>query len=195
MFLLRSITIACAAMVLSVLAACETPPPELTFPELTYAHLGQMRLQVGTVNVHSKYRSPMQAPNVEHLFPVSPERALRQWAADRLMAGGYEGEAHFVIIDARVVETPLTKDTTFTGTFTKQQSERYEATVEAVLELGAERGRANARARASRSMTVREDDSLNDREKKWFRLIEDLMSDFDREMERQIKTHLVNWLM
>ena len=194
MGILRTKAIAALAVLVVALTACETPPPVLSFPELTYGHLGQIHLRVGAMDVVSEYRSPMAEPHVEHLFPVSPERALRQWAADRLKPEGAEGVARFVITDARVTKTVLKKDETLTGKFTKQQTERYEAVMEAALEIQTGQGRGRGAARVSRSVTVREDASLNDREQMWFDLIEDVMNDFNGEMDKQIRQHLVNWL-
>lgn len=194
MGILRTKAIAALAVLVVALTACETPPPVLSFPELTYSHLGQMRLDVGAMDVVSEYRSPMAKPHVEHQFPVSPEKALRRWAADRLKPEGAEGTARFVIIDAPVTETVLKKDESFKGTFTTQQTERYEAVLEAALEIETVRGRGRAAARVSRSITVPEDASLNDREQEWFKLVEAVMNDFNGEMDRQIRQHLVNWL-
>ncbi len=192
---LRSKAITVLAVLVVALTACETPPPVLSFPELTYGHLGRIRLDVATLDVVSEYRSPMAKPHVEHLFPVPPEKALRQWAADRLKPEGLEGTARFVITDARVTETDLKKDRTLKGKFTIQQTERYRAVIEATLEIETAQGRGRAATRVSRSITVPEDASLNDREQEWFKLIEAVMTDFNGEMDRQIRRHLVNWLM
>ena len=177
------------------LAACETPPPTVTYADLTYSHLGQMRLNVASIEVVSEYSSSMAKPNVEHMFPTPPEKALRQWAADRLEATGLEGVARFVITDAAVIETPLKKDDSLKGKFTKQQSERYEARVAARLEIETAQGKGLSEARNMHSITVREDASLNEREREWFRLTEKAMNGFDAEMEKQIRRYLVNWLM
>ena len=61
------------------LAACETTPPPPKLPELTFTHLGPLKLNVARIDIVSKYRSPLRAPNVEHLFPTPPQKALRTW--------------------------------------------------------------------------------------------------------------------
>ena len=66
-----------------LLAACETPAPGQKLPDLTYAHLGVMTLNVASLEVVSDYRAPLKTPNVEHLFPTPPDRALKRWARDR----------------------------------------------------------------------------------------------------------------
>ena len=177
---------AAAGMVL--LAACETPAPAGKLPELTFDHLPQIRLPVQRVETVVRYVQPMRAPNVEHLFPAPPLRAMERWAQQRLKADGGAQIARLVIIDASVKETKLPRDTSMRGAFTKQQTERYDARVEAILEIeggvGTSKGAANANA--SRWITVREDASLNERERVKFDLIEALMKDFDAEFEKSI---------
>ena len=118
-----------------LLAACETPPPAHKFPNLTFAHLGALNLNVATLEVVSDYRAPLKKPNVEHLFPAPPERTLKRWARDRLKAAGEGGSARFVISRAAVTETPLMMKTGLTGAFTTDQAERYDAVIEATLEI------------------------------------------------------------
>lgn len=177
-------------------AACATTPPPTKFPDLTYAHLPSINMAVSAVQVDSRYRSPMAPPHVEHLLPTSPSKALTQWAQDRLKGVGGNEVVRFVILDASVTETPLPRDTSFKGHFTKEQSERYDASIEAVVEIVDRNGvvRANASARVKRSTTVREDASLNERDKVKFGLVEALMLDFNAEIEKNIRQYLVNWL-
>ena len=180
-----------------LLAACETPAPAQKFPDLTFVHLGALNLNVASVEVVSDYRAPLKKPNVEHLFPAPPDHALKRWARDRLKAGGERGLARFVIAQAAVTETPLKMKTGLTGAFTTDQAERYDAVIEATLEIfGADGIRKGfASARVTRSRTVAEDISLNDREKMWFGLTEALMKNFNTEMENNIRSHLGGHLL
>ncbi len=179
------------------LAACETPVVTQTLPELTYGHLSTFTLDVADIAVTAKYVPPMQAPNVDHLFPTPPGKALRRWAADRVRAGGRRGRARFVILDAAVTETALKLDKSFTGAFTKQQSERYDATVEVSLEILDDKGfrKGFANARVMRSRTLGEDATINDRERMWFDLTDALMRDFNAELEKNIRQYLGGYLL
>jgi len=181
----------------AALAACETPVEVEKFPELTYSHLPPFRLNVLTVDIKSDYRPPMAAPNVDHLFPTPPKKALERWAKDRLKAEGQTGSARFTIIDASIIETVLPRDKGLTGALTKQQAFRYDATVEASLEIMDAKGfrKAFATARVKRSRTVREDATLNDRDRIWFVLVESLMKDFNAEMEKNIRQYMQGYLM
>ena len=72
-----------------------------------------------------------------------------------------------------------------------------EAVVEASLEILDARGfrKGFASARVSRSRTVREDATLNQREAAWFAMTEALLNDFDKELEKNIRQYLLGFLL
>lgn len=175
------------------LAACETPVQMQKLPDLTFAHLTPIKLDVARIDVVVRYQPPLRAPNVDHLFPTSPSAALKQWVKDRLRAVGDSGTARLVIVNANAVESALTQKSGLTATFTKQQSQRYDATVEARLEISSSLGQGRTSAHATRFTTVREDITINKRERIWFDLTEALVRDFDAAMEKNMRQHLSRW--
>jgi len=175
-------------------AGCETPVQMQKLPELTFAHLQPMKLDVARIEVVSEYRSPLRAPNVEHLFPTPPLKAMKRWAKDRLRAVGRSGVAKLILTKASAIETALPTQTGLKATFTKQQSQRYDLTVEARLEVSSPNRQGTTTAHATRFSTVREDASINVREKIWFDLTEALVHDFDKAMEKNMRQHLRGWL-
>ena len=185
-----------AGLVALALAACETPPPVQRLPELTYGHLDRLNLDAAALEVVSEYGPLMEAPHVDHLFPTPPLTALERWAADRLEAVGRSGIARFVIKDARATATPLAIDEGLAGAFKKEQSVRYEASIEALLEIVDDRGfrKGFASARVSRTRTLAEDATLNERDKVWFELTEAMMQDFNAEMEKNVRQFLGGFL-
>jgi hypothetical protein len=184
------------ALVISSLASCQATAPTLVFPELTFQHMKSLSLDVAKLETMSSYTPPMSAPNVDHLFHTSPAGVLGRWAEDRLRAVGKNGFARFTIIEASVTETQLDMKKGIIGAFTKDQSERYDAVLEAKLEIFDDSGLSIgfARAKATRSVTVREDSSVNQREQAWFRLTEELVIDIDAELEKNISMYLSRWL-
>lgn len=174
------------------LAACESPPPRPTFPDIRFTSEPPIRLAVGGVDVQSNFRPSFQAPHIEHLLPVPPARAMENWAHDRLVAGGGNVRARFVINDASVVGVELKKtEEGITGAFTKEPSERYDATVAATLQIVDDHGLPvrTVSVKASRSQSVLEGITPNDREKTWYDLITRLMADFDQQMSREISAN------
>ena len=185
-----------AMLAVFVLVGCQAVIPAQRLPELTYAHLQPLNLKVGSVELIMDYQPPLAAPNVDHLFPVTPSEALQRWNEDRLKSVGGTPVARLVDTDASVVETTLALKKGLGGVFTKEQSERYEARIEATLKIqdaaGATIGFATTNVK--RSVTIREDANINDRELAWFKLIEALMTDFNAEMEKNIRRHLADWM-
>jgi len=190
---LLSMTAACALL---ALAGCETPVNVQNLPDITFAHLAPIPMNVASVQVENRFHPPLALPHVEHRIPVAPAKALTQWAKDRIKPVGTSGTAKLIIEDAGVTETKLERDESLKGTFTKQQSHRYDLAVRASLVMldaaGAERGVSEARS--SRSITVREDLSLNDWEKTLFETTDHLLTDFNTEMESNIRRHLADWI-
>jgi hypothetical protein len=184
------------ALVIFSLASCQATAPTLVFPELTFQHMKSLSLNVAKLETMSSYKPPMSAPNVDHLFHTSPAGALGRWAEDRLRAVGKNGFARFTIIEASVTETPLDMKKGIIGAFTKDQSERYDAVLEAKLEIfdDSDLSVGFARAKVTRSVTVREDSSVNQREQAWFHLTEELVRDIDAELQKNISMYLSRWL-
>ena len=176
------------------LAACETPVSIQKLPELTYGHLPPLKLNVAKIEIVVQYQPPLKEPNVEHLFPTPPLKALRRWASDRLRAVGRSGKARLFITDASAIETSLRKKTGVIATFTKQQSDRYDLTVDAVLEVSDGRRGGRVSARVTRFSTLREDITINERDRAWFDMTEALIKDFDAEIEKNIRQVLADWV-
>jgi hypothetical protein len=194
---LKSISVVLGLFLGGALAGCQTAPPLVSFPEITFSHLAPLHLAAATVEVRNRYASPLAHPNVEHRMPVSPEKAVRRWSADRLRASGRSGTVRVIISDSSVKGETLQKTPGIKGIFTTEQAVRYNASVEASVELLDERGRRRAvsQSRVRRSVTTPENASINDRDKIWFTLVEDLMKDFNAEMERNIRQYMSGYLL
>lgn len=189
---LRTVSILFTLLVPLLGAGCSTPPPDSGFPELTYAHMRPLTLNVQRVEVETRYIPPMKAPNVEHTAPVTPYAALRRWAEDRLKAQGGNNIGHLLILDASIREVTLPVEGGLKGFFTTQQSSRYDGRAAVRLEIRGPAGRQYGfvTARAERSLTVPEDASLADRERILFALTEDLVTDIDQRLEAEARRHL-----
>lgn len=191
---LRATAIA-VALALPV-AACETPVPAPVFAQLTYAHLGAINLDVAKVEVVDQYVPPLKHPNVEHEFPITPAAAARRWAADRIKAVGLGRTARVLVRSAAVRVKPLAKSQGLRGLFTAEESERYDGELAMTIEIRSERGfrEAFAEARATRSRTVLENISLNQRTQVYFEMTEGLMIDLNAELEKNIRRHLARFV-
>ncbi|HUK60533.1 MAG TPA: hypothetical protein VLV50_14990 [Stellaceae bacterium] len=186
------------ALILAValgLAACSSPPPRPTYPDIRFTDEPPLRLAIASVEVHEDYQMPFKEPNVEHLFPVPPSRALENWAHDRLRATGNNGTAIFSIRVASVVETELPVNQGVTGVFTTQASERYDLTITAALTI-MENGLAvhTANVTTTRSQSLLQGITPNDRDKAWYEMTKTAMADFDKQMESEMRNTFGDYL-
>lgn len=181
---------------LLVLAGCNTPPPVAKFPDITYAHMAPIQLDVKRIEVVWAYSPPYAPPNVDHLFPTPPGKAAERWAHDRLKAVGKEGYARFIIRDASVVETNLRKTGGIAGALTTDQAFRYDGVIDVELQLQDDLGQRDGRvtARATMSQTAPEDATINQTEQIWFDMTEAMMKQINAQLETAILTHLQPFL-
>lgn len=180
-----------------LLAGCESTPPTPYHAELSFSHLGRIRLDVARVEVATRYVPPLTSPNVEHRAPVPPYTAMRRWAGQRLKAAGRRYSANLVILDASIKGVPVGVKGGMKNIFTREQSTRYDGRVAVLLEIldGGGRQLAFVTARASRSATVAEGASIVAREKVWFALTEDMLGELDRRLEREIRRHFRDYIV
>ncbi len=187
----------CLLLLAGPIAACDTPPSREPFPKLTYGYLPPYRLAVAKVEIVDAYRPPLAAPNVEQSFPVSPSATAAQWGRDRLVAVGGINRAVYTVLRGDAIETHLEPaDSGMFSDFTVQQTERYDLTIAVRLQIVDSAGRVTASvdAKATRSLTVAEDATLNDRERAWFALTEQTMKDLNATLERSLPQYLRSYL-
>jgi hypothetical protein len=177
---------------LALLSACDTPPERHTFPTLTFQDRPQIRLDVAQVEIYQAYQAPGTAPHVDHLFPQKPVDVAAAWGRDVLLAVGERGLATYTILDATATQTALQRSTGMTQMFKTEQSDRYDLHIAVKLELGNPLLNATgiATASASRSQTVAENATLNQREAVWFQMTESAMRELDQKLEAAIRDKL-----
>jgi hypothetical protein len=194
--LVRASRLMLALVAMVALSACETKPPTQKLAEISFANKRPISLNVGQLEIVPEYQSPAARPNVEHLMPTSPEAATVRWAQDRLRPVGRSGSARVLIKDARVVEITLKTDKSFTGMFKEEQAERYDAVLDVAIQILDERHLpvADVLARATRSRTVPEGISLNERDRILHEVTESLIRDIDSQMDGLIRSYLSRWV-
>ena len=193
---LKKLSATCVALVLQAVVGCANDAQKTGFPQISFAHLQPISLNVARVEVENRYVPPATRPNVEHEFPVSPAASALNWGRDRLRAVGSSGVARVIVRRASVVEVPLQKSTGMKGLFTRDQSERYDAVIGMMVEVRDQTGkvRVTAESIAKRSESVSENISLSEREKVWFRMTEAMMVDLNTSLENQVRIHMKDWI-
>lgn len=178
------------------LNACSAPPPHPEYPDIHFTNQTPIGLGVNTISLREDYTPSSTPPHVETQFPVTPMHALENWAHDRLSATGGPDRAVVDITDASVTETNLPRTQGMQGWFTTDQSERYDMTVQATINIIDSSGLVvrTATAHASRSQSVAENISPDQREQTWYDMTKDIMAQFDRQMENEIRTHFTGFV-
>ena len=191
------VVLLCLAVSGLALSACTTPPPVRKVDRISYSEKPPIRLDVREIEIQRAYQPPNAAPNVDHLFPVPPGVGAQLWAADRLKAAGPLRRARFIVREAPVIEIPLERSSGLTGTFTIEQSERYEARLVAELQILSEHGAVEAwvTAEVSHFRTVPENVTLNERAQVWHEMTQTLLDEMDRQLDAAIKEGLYAYLL
>ena len=194
--LLSNVKLLClVSFLFCTLLSCKTSNIESTTPELTFSHLPDIRINVAKISVLNEYKMPFKKPNVEHVAPVSPGASVERWVSDILVPVGDKLDAQFIIKSGSIIESELKTQKGLKGVFAIEQSKRYTAIVDARLEIfDGSRRLATINAKAKRSHTLREDATPNLKTNLLFNLVENLMATFDRELRRQVDSHLQNYI-
>ena len=194
--LLSNVKLLClVSFLFCTLLSCKTSNIESTTPELTFSHLPDIRINVAKISVLNEYKMPFKQPNVEHVAPISPGASVERWVSDILIPVGDKLDAQFIIKSGSIIESELKTQKGLKGIFAIEQSKRYTAIVDARLEIfDGSRRLATINAKAERSHTLREDATPNLKTNLLFNLVENLMATFDRELRRQVDSHLQNYI-
>lgn len=175
----------CAAF----LTACGgTPPPEpaVETPRLTFKHRPPIGLDVQTIDIQQPFVSSGRAPNVEHRLANTPAMVAERWALDRLQARGTAGFARYSILDASITETALKTDKTLGSIFKTEVDTRYDGRLEIRLDVENPGGNGFAVGIVTRTQTVPEDLTLNERDQLLIQFVEDMGRDLDARMNDEI---------
>lgn len=196
MIRMRHVITALTLMIVVILAGCAKAPPVPTYPEITFQHLNPIMLNVSEIKIVNEFRPTLKAPNVEHELPVKIDQSVRNWVRDRLQAAGNSGAVATVTIkDASAVEERLEKQGGIKGVVTTSQSELYKFHVLVEVKVSEISGASGfVTAEATRTKSVPEGITLNQREQTFYTQVDALMQGFDVEMEKNIRSFLGNYI-
>ncbi len=190
--LLRTTLIGALLAAGTLLSACNTPPDRQHFPEITFQHLPPIKLDVAQVEIVSNYRAADHADDNAADYPEAPETLAAEWARDRLQAVGQRGQATYTIIEARAVRVPLPRSSGMNAALKTEQSDRFDLSITVKLEAGNPlSGKSGTLTETvTRSQTVPENMTLNQREVVLFNLLDAAMKDLNARMEASIPQYL-----
>lgn len=186
---------ACFAAALAsilLLSACDTPPQRQHFPEITFQHLPPFTLDVAQIEIVNAYRAADHSDDNFADYPQSPENIAVNWGRDRLQAAGQGGQATYTILEARAVRVPLPRSSGLNAALKTEQSDRFDLSITVKLEAnsGLSGKSGTVTETVTRSQTVVENMTLNQREAILFQLLDAAMKDLNTRLESSIPQYL-----
>jgi hypothetical protein len=181
---------------LILLAACETAPAGYVPDPIAYT-TPPVRLNVAEIKIVENYRAPLRAPNVEQDFPVPPAVAVKQWVGSQLEAAGTTGVLEVAINDASVKEVSLPKTKGLKGLFTDDQDTRYDASLRVTFRLYDGVDAMSAAAgdiNITRSHTINEKATIDDRLKMAHGMTKDMMATFNQQANERFHQYFSAYL-
>jgi len=189
---LRARFAAIAVLAVTALAAtaCAPSRPQTALPEIGFAQLGEIPVNVAQIDVVNEYVAPMAVPNVEHFAPTTPVNAVRRWVDHRLRRTGTDGRLRVVILDGRIEEMSLPRTEGVRGLVAQDQTERYNGRIAVRLEAEKGGNAATYETQVERSRTIGEGATLADREKLMHELVQRMMEDLNARLEEGFRSAL-----
>lgn len=178
---------------LALLASCGPPPDVPKYPDIRFSG-PPILLEANQVEI----RTLAQLSDADHAYPVPPAQAAQNWARDRLRASGRgSGPARYSINNASATIKDLPIQGGISGTFTDQVSQQYDVALDVTLEILDPRGMAvrTVHVTVSRSQSVLQSATPNDRDKVRYELVKALMTAFDQQIEQQIRDNFGLYLI
>jgi hypothetical protein len=175
-----------------LLSACTTVPEGP--PPLDYGKLDKINLDIKDLSfVDRGIDQTPAAPVVTEQFTPTIAEAIHSWASARLQAVGTQGSAAFVVKNAYVVEEgiPSAND----SWFERGQTRKYTGHAEIGFDARGNEGYALATANASRSVTLPDDPSDDEKRDAYRALLNGLMQDLNNYLEASIRDHMKDFII
>jgi hypothetical protein len=178
---------------LALLSSCGPPPDVPKYPDIRFTGEPPILIEANQIAVQTLY----QPAAADQTYPVPPLQAVQNWARDRLRASGRGGPARFTIGNASATVKDFSVKGGVSGTFTDQISQQYDVALDVTLEILDTHGLSirSVHVTASRSQSVLQSATPNDRDQARYDLVKALMADFDRQIEQQIRDNFGLYLL
>lgn len=166
------------ALMLSLgMTACSGGTADEAFPPIDYSYLSPIHLNVASIDVQDE--APAAPDSLSAKAPIAPDQALKNMAAQRLVASGTSGKADFIIKQAYLNRAG---DNAVTGAMDVQLN---------VADAGNQHT-GFVHARITRKLDAGDRDPTSRRE--LYTFTNQMMQDMNVELEFQIRKKLLSWM-
>lgn len=186
------------ALTALALAACQDAPAGHSVQAIHFGSKPPVRLNVAQITITETYRAPLAAPNVDHTLPTPPIMAIKQWAGQRLVAGGAQGSLEVNIEDASVKESKLPLKDGVKGFFTDEQEARFDGHIRISLRLydGVNTiSVAQGDVDVTRFRTINEKATVAQREEALNGMVQEMILQMDSEAEMRLRQYFGRFII
>lgn len=194
----KILSLALGIVALLAASGCQEAVTPAAPAPISFGDQPPLRLNVAEIRIIESFQPTLRAPYAEHIFPTPPAMAVKQWAGQRLIAAGSQGALEITLEDASVKETALATPDGVKGFFTDSQSERYDAHIRVTLRLydGVQTiSIAEGTVDVSHMRTVNEKATVAQREQIFQEIVQQMMTQFDREAELRLRQYFSAYLL
>lgn len=174
-----------AGVVIFGLSGCSLAPESYQEPRLTFEHLQEpLQIDVRSTTVENQYKTPLIDGHMEYRFVNDPVVTLTKLIQKRIEPTGNHNFLSFKIEEASMKEKEIGTDDGFFSLFNIQNANEYEGRIVVLMELLDDNSQSimGHRITVKRRTTIPNDASLIERQKTGFKMLENLMGDFDTKM-------------
>jgi len=167
-----------------MLSGCLTSNVTNEWPDIAYGKSPAVRVNAARLDIQDAYRAPMGAPNVDHLFKVTPSMAAQTLASRQVIPVGGQNVMRVIVEDASVRRSTLPPKEGVLGLLPTEPDEQFDARVALRFELADEAapdivtGRASVVATRQRTLTGGA--TLAQREKAYHDIVQALVDDLSQ---------------
>tara|TARA_Y100000996_G_scaffold197082_1_gene154559 strand:- start:207 stop:716 length:510 start_codon:yes stop_codon:yes gene_type:complete len=163
--------------------------------ELNFEHIDSLNLSLSKIEIINKYQPKLSRPNVEHLFKTPPSRLISDYAKSKFLLKGGRNNLQFIIEEASVIETiKETKKILLNNISIKESLINYKCKFRLRIKLKSEKGLTKSYILVSTIIdkTIKSNISLNERDKVFFEINENMILKLDSEINKQARKYFIN---
>lgn len=190
-------TIILALLLGTTLSACaETPMPAYK-PSLSYANTTPYNLDVAETILINDSRDTALTADFAQKFGTTLESSLREWMHNRIQTNGNQGAFSVIIKNANFTATSLNKTGGIEGYFTRDQAARWDGELTVMLSADGSGGKhpeADITINVRANSTIPEKASQDEKSKTYHSLINQLMTLYNQEAEKQMQLYMNSYI-
>lgn len=175
-------------LAVALAAGCASPaPPQPPQAHLAFEKSNALVIPAGKVSLVDTYEPPMVPPNIEQNYEMRPALVVRRWIGARTKPiETAPGTLTVTILDASVVEAPLTVKTDWKHMFSREAEKKLTANLAWRVSYDGPSLTWHTDGSAVSMHTVLEQSSLNEADEDYDEMIESLAAAFDARMQQQL---------